>query len=383
MEKTLYIALLLLLIACSKDSKKETQMPIPSLKVVEVQKSNVPLYNEHVGQVYGFFDIPVRTRVEGFLEEMEFKEGSRVEKGQHLYTVDPQVYQQKVLAQKSMVAASEVEVINAENNLKRIKPLAEINAVSQRELDESEAYYQGAMDKYRAAQAELKMAEIELGYTRITSPISGIIGKSEAKIGEFVGRSPNPVILNTVSKIDSVHVRFFISENDYLLLARAVIDVQEKLVMHEGYELTFNLIFSNQTVYELPGSFDFIDRSINPETGAVLIQTTFPNPDRLIRPGQFAKIRTTIKRNTASILIPKRCVSELQGELFVYTINAENTLERKLIQVDFSYGDLYVISSGLSGGEKVLLEGLKTARSGMEIQPELVKFESKSGLETE
>ncbi|WP_186755611.1 efflux RND transporter periplasmic adaptor subunit [Echinicola salinicaeni] len=383
MEKQLCIALLLFLMACSKGNKQQAQMGPQVLKVVEVEKSNVPLVNEHVGQVYGFFDIPVRTRVEGFLEELEFKEGSRVKKGQHLYTVDPQVYQQKVLAQKSLVAASEVEVINAENNLKRIKPLAEINAVSQRELDESEAYYQGALDKYKAAQAELRMAEIELGYTRITSPIDGIIGKSEAKIGEFVGRSPNPVILNTVSKIDSVHVRFFISENDYLLLARAVNDMQSGLILRDGYDLIFNLIFSDQTIYELPGSFDFIDRSINPETGAVLIQTTFPNPKLLIRPGQFAKIRTTLKRNAASILVPKRCVSELQGELFVYLLNDQNTLERKIITVDFSYGDQYVVSSGLLGGEKVLLEGLKTARSGMTIEPELVKFESKSGFETE
>jgi len=374
----LFVLLTSLSLACS-NKKPQAPPPPQQLKVVEVESRNVPISNDFVGQVYGYFDIPIRARVEGYLESVDFREGSTVDKGQLLYTIDSQPFQENVAARKSELAQAEIAAVNAESHLNRIRPLAEINAVSKRDLDDAVAAYKAANAQVEAARANVRMAEINMGYTHIHSPIRGTIGKTLAKAGEFVGRQPNPVILNTVSRIDSVHVQFHLTESNYLRIARTAIanrQVSADRVPDKISEnISIQLVLSDGLVYGERGRLDFINREVDPSTGSILVQTTFPNPNRLIKPGQFAKVRITFQEENG-LVIPQKCVSELQGNHFVYVIDDENKVVRKPIQTNAEYVDLYLVRSGLQIGEKVLIEGIQRVREGMTISPELVAFDS-------
>ncbi len=191
-------------------------MLLPEIQVINVIKKDVPLTREFLGQVYGFQDIPIRARVEGYLLGVHFEEGYPVKKGQLLYTIDSQPFETQVASMDSKVAEARTYLVNAENELARYKPLAEINAVSKSDLDAAQASRDAAVSSLDAAQANLRMSQIQLGYTRISSPINGLIGKTEARTGEFVGREPNPVILNVVSDISKIRVEFFLTEAEYL-----------------------------------------------------------------------------------------------------------------------------------------------------------------------
>ncbi|MCD4665238.1 MAG: efflux RND transporter periplasmic adaptor subunit, partial [Bacteroidales bacterium] len=214
--KSSIIMLLTTLAFTSCKEEKNIKVPIPEIQVVQVIQKDVPIYNEFVGQVYGEKDIPIRARVEGFLEGIHFKEGLKVTKGQLLYSIDPLPFEAKVNSQKSRLAEAETMQVKAKSDLDRYIPLAKKNAVSQSDLDAKQAQYDADVSSVDAARSNLRSAEIELGYCKIYSPINGIIGKTLARVGDFVGREPNPVILNTVSKTDNVRVTFFLTEADYL-----------------------------------------------------------------------------------------------------------------------------------------------------------------------
>lgn len=369
-----------LLIGCgNKSEEQKANMPQLQIPITEVTIQDVPLTKVFVGQVYGTKDIPIRARVEGYLEGIYFREGSTVKKGQLLYKVDPQQYAASVAMKKGQLAEAEVTMIRASNDLERIQPLAEQNAVSKSDLDAALAEKGASESMVAAAKANLRMAQIEYSYTVIKSPISGIIGKTEAKVGEFVGKDPNPVILNTVSRIDSVNVRFFINENDYLRLARYAVALEKSgkkdFNKNEPKE-KLELIFSDNTVYSRKGHIDFIDRNVDETTGAILVQATFPNPDRLIRPGQFAKVRSVIDVVEDGVLVPQRAVSEFQGRNFVFVVDKNNKVSQRKVELGRTYKDYWLVRSGLQKGEKVVLEGLQKVREGTTIKTKLVKFES-------
>jgi len=361
-------------LAC-KDDNVKVQPPQP-FKVYEIKPQTALIYEEFVGQVYGEKDIPIRARVEGFLEKIYFKEGGRVKKGQLLYAIDPDPFQEAVVAQKSMVSQAQTIVVQTESDLSRIKPLAEMDAVSMRELDMAQAQRDAALSSLEAAKANLNIAEINLGYTKLYAPINGIIGKTLAREGEFVGKDPNPVILNTVSKINTVRVQFFLSENQYLKIARDFIEKYNKKIQTQGTNINLELILADETLYEHKGKIDFIDRNVDSSTGAILLQATFPNPDGLIRPGQFARVKAMVKEEKDALLVPQKCVSELQGQYSVFIVNSENIIESKQVKIGEKIGEFLVVKEGLNNGDKVILEGVQKLRSGIEVVPEITEFKS-------
>lgn len=373
------LALSLLVLSCGKKSQEQALPPQP-FPVYVVESRDVPIYNDFVGQVYGEKDIPIRARVEGFLTGIHFQEGEKVDKGQLLYTIDPEPFLEKVAAEKSGVSEAQTILVQTENDLKRIEPLAEMSAVSKQELDMARARRDAAESGLEAAQANLNIARINLGYTRLYAPISGIIGKTMAREGEFVGREPNHVILNTVSELENVRVQFFLSENDYLQLARAYITRGEK--KKQGIEgeqrADLELILADGSLYDQKGKVDFIDRNIDASTGAILVQATFPNPNRLIRPGQFARVRARLDQEEDAIIVPQKCATELQGQFSVFVVNPENKLETRQIIVSEKIGDFYVVSEGLQVGDKVILEGIQKVRPEMEVIPQPTEFESQA-----
>ncbi|MFO7986549.1 MAG: efflux RND transporter periplasmic adaptor subunit [Desulfatiglandaceae bacterium] len=372
MKKTalnLLCILVLLFCACAREEVSQQPPPPPKVTVYETTAQSVPLYQEFVGQIYGYQDIAIAARVEGFLEEIHFKEGSRVKKGALLYTLESQQFEANVAAKMSDVASAKTVLAEAKTYLDRIKPLARENAVSQSDLDSAQAEYDVAVSSVKAAKANLQAAKIQLGYTRIYSPISGIIGKTRAKVGDFVGRSPNPIILNTVSRIDTVLVEFFITESEYLALMRHYLTETDPKDPEAAQKSDLELILSDGSVYAHKGRADFLDRQVDPSTGAMLIQASFPNPGELLRPGQFARVRAKVEVVKDAILIPQRCVMELQGSFSVYVVDPENIIGTREVQVGPKIGSFWLISDGLNPGERVVYEGLQKVKDGIEVTP--------------
>ena len=384
------LVLWIVLIFSSCEEKTAQKAPPPEIQVINVIQKDVPIYNYFVGQVYGQEDISINARVEGFLTGIHFREGFSVEKGKLLYTIDPEPFIAGVASEKSKVAEAQTRLVNAENELARYKPLAEINAVSQSDLDFAQAKRDASMSSVEAAKAALRMAEINLSYTRIKSPINGFIGKTQARVGEFVGRSPNPVILNTVSKVSSVRIQFFLTESQYLFLARELRDLDIQIGGFQDTEtnkrpntdrVELSLILSDGSTHPYKGFVDFINREVDATTGAILVQATFPNPDLILRPGQFARVKIMMKEDKGALLVPQRCVTELQGQFSVFVVNADNKIESRQIKIDEKFGDYYIASEGLEPKDKIVLEGLQKVGSGMEVVPVVTEFESQTNIQ--
>lgn len=351
--------------------KSTGALPPPNVKVVEVLQADVPVNQEFVGQVYGMFDISIRSRVEGFLEGIHFEEGRRVKKGQLLYTIDPQPFVAKVNGFKGQLAEANTMLVKAESDLVRIEPLAKINAVSQSDLDAAIAQRDAAQASVEAARAALESSQIELGYTRIYSPIDGVIGMTEAYPGDYVGRGFGEAVLNEVSRIDTVRVNFHLPEELYLELVRPFLESRDSVrIQRSEDQQGLTLILSDGTEYPEQGKLLFVNRQVDATTGTILIQATFPNPSLVLRPGQFARIKATIDVHENGLLIPQRCVKELQGNYSVFVVNQDNTLEFREIEVGSTYAtSYYLVTSGLSPGDQVVYEGLQMVRSGSKVNP--------------
>jgi membrane fusion protein (multidrug efflux system) len=367
--------LFLLVCSCSQKEEQQAQAPPPQVTVVVTQAQDVPVYQEFVGQIYGFKDIAIRARVEGFLTGIHFEEGSRVEKGALLYTLDSQPFEADVAAKMSKVAEAKTMEAKAKSDLDRIEPLAKEKAVSESDLDGAVARYEASVESVKAAEAILRASEIQLGYTKIYSPITGIIGKTKAKVGDFVGRSPNPVILNTVSRIDTVLVEFFITERQYLQLARrfkSEVELADKNNRKEDLEL----ILADGSVYGYKGNPEFIDRNVDPTTGAMLVQASFPNPQELLRPGQYAKVKALVTIVKDGILVPQRCVMELQGTYRVYVVGDGDKVEIRNVKTGPKIKQFWLITEGLKPGERIVYEGLQKIKEGAVVKPTVKQIES-------
>jgi len=361
------------LFACG-EQKEAPKAPPPEVSVVETMAADVPLFLDFVGETAGLKDITIRARVEGFLEGMHFQEGSVVKKGDLLYTLESQPFEEKVATRMSSVAEVKTNLAKNKGELDRYEPLAKINAVSKSDLDAAQAAYDASLSSLEAARANLRAAKIELSYTKIYSPIDGIIGKTQAKVGDFVGKEPSPVILNTVSQVDTILVTFFITEAQYLEFTRFKANNEPAEQADEGDD-KFELILVDGSVYGYKGRLDFVDREVDTTTGAMLVQATFPNPEKLLRPGLFTKVRIQVRTVKDAIMIPQRCVMEIQGLHNVYVVDSNNVIQSRDIQVGNKVGSSWMITEGLKPGEKVVYEGLQRVREGVTVNATAAKIE--------
>lgn len=376
--RILFLPLALITANCSEEQAAFTAAP--KVEVVMPVIDSLVVTKDFVGQIYGVADVPIRARVDGFLENIRFKEGRVVEKGQVLYHIDPLPSQQEVSATRSNYEETRATLVQAENDLERIKPLAEINAVSKSDLDAAVASREAAQKRVNAARANLNLSKINLSYTEIQSPITGVIGKSKVEIGEYVGSSFNAVKLNTVSRIDTVLVEFFLTEQDYLQFAREAIlkkrtqDIDDEGGRRSGTSL--ELILADGSTFDQPGRLKFLDRGVDPSTGTILVQAEFPNPDKILRPGQFAKVRAVVDVIPEAMLIPLQCVMEIQGLNNVKVVNDSNKIEVRRIELGPVKRDQVVVTGGLSASENLVFSGLQTARKGQLVSPQLTEFKS-------
>jgi len=364
----------LVLFACGEQKKEAPKAPPPEVSVVETTVEDVPLFLEFVGETFGVKDITIRARVEGFLEGLHFQEGSVVKKGDLLYTLESQPFEEKVATRMSSVAEVKTNLAKNKGDLDRYVPLAKINAVSKSDLDAAQAAYDASLSSLEAARANLRAAKIELSYTKIYSPIDGIIGKTQAKVGDFVGKEPSPVILNTVSQVDTILVTFFITETQYLEFTRfkAKNDPAEQAGDEDD---KFELILVDGSVYGHRGRLDFVDREVNTTTGAMLVQATFPNPEQLLRPGLFTKVRFQLRIVKDAIMIPQRSVMEIQGLHNVFVVDSNDTIQTRSIEVGNKVGSSWMITEGLQAGEKVVYEGLQKVKDGVTVKATIVDIE--------
>jgi len=352
---------------------------------VEVITKDVPVYLEAVGETAGDLDIQVRARVDGVLEKMYFEEGKYVKKGELLYSIDPAPFEAKLREAQGQLAEARAGFVRAESELKRVRPLVKIDALSQRTLDNAVAEFEASKGLVSAAEAIVKNAEINLGYCQIPAPIDGLIGVSQAYESDYVGRYPNPIVLNTVSKLDPIKVRFSISEQDWLSLigrAQAAEASGERRGEGRGKNAKLELFLADGSRYPSLGTFVFAGREIDAKTGTILIEATFPNPAlevvneegkkqklHKLRPGQFARVRATVEVKKNATLVPQRAVRELQGTYQVYVVAPENKIENRNVKVGVRVEDLWLIEEGVKPKERVVVSGLHRVRPGMTVEP--------------
>ena len=292
-------------------------------------------------------------------------------KGQLLYTIDPLPFQTKVNGAAASLAEAQATMAKAKSDLDMIEPLAKINAVSQRELVAAKAAYDAATASIKAAQANLDNAKIELGYCRITAPISGLIGISKVRVGDYV--KPGPAsILNTVSDLGEVRARFTISEQEYLRIIREM-NKQDSELKGAGKSIALRL--SDGTLYPQTGTLSFADREIDPTTGAMTFEAAFPNPDKLLRPGQYVKIIVVTDVRKNAILVPQRAVIEMQGISMVYLLGDSSKVHMKIIQTGPTYKDGYVVEDGLTKGDQIAFGGTQLLRNGTVITPKMTEWQ--------
>ena len=348
----------------------------PALRVLvsTSEQRDVPLSIDMVGSTLGTKDVPIRARVEGFLESMDFVEGTFVTEGDLLYIIDAQPFQAKLVEAQSQLAAAQTQLAKSVSDLARIKPLAEMKAVSEQDLDGAVAQEAAARAGVQASEAGVELEEINLSYTRIMAPISGLIGLTKARPGEFVGRDPNPVVLNQVSDIDPIRVRFSISEREYLIMARNYMVEHETAARAEYKQRSdrpsnLKLILADGSEHPHKGKVVAASQSIDQDTGTYTMDASFANPSKLILPGQFARVRAPYQTLENVVVIPRKAISELQGLFRVYVVDAAGQVSVKEITLGPSTGDDVVVESGLGAGETVIVEGIQKVRPGMIVEP--------------
>jgi len=360
------LGLLALSAACASQTKDLSPAPL-EVFVTEVAVRDVPIVGEWVGETRGRADIEIRARVAGYLEEIHFREGGRVEKGQLLYSIDQSELLQEMNAARADLAAARTALAYAESDVARYRPLAEMNAVSERDLDSAVALEEASVAQVEAAEAILQLAEINLSYSRIKAPINGLIGLSKAKVGDYVGQSPNPVVLNTLSDVDPIHVRFPIGEREYLRLARRhPPSERNQAVGSKDERVALELVLADGTVHPQRGFTKFVERNIDASTGTLTLEAEFPNPDRVLRPGQYGRIRAVIDTLKSARLIPQRAVQELQGQHQVW-VESGGAVELRSVRMGRRVDRMWVVEHGLIAGERVVVDGIQRLRAGVTV----------------
>ena len=345
---------------------------MPVVEVVRVAQRDVPLYREWVGVLDGSVNAVIRPQVSGYLLRQQYREGDLVRKGQVLFEIDPRTFQAAVnqaraaLDQaKGDLARQEAMALTARADLARVRPLAAKNAVSKKDLDDAigrELATRAGVEAARAgvavAVANLDKAELDLGFTRITSPVDGIAGIAKTQLGNLVGPSMQEE-LTSVSTVDPIKVYINASEQEYLHFRTFGADRVRAMAL--------TLLLADGSVYAHEGRFALADRQVDPTTGTLKLGALFPNPDRMLRPGLYGRIRAQIEERQGALLIPQRAVTEVQGRTLVAVVGANSTIEVRPVQVGERIGGDWLIERGLAAGEQVVVEGVQKVRPGMTV----------------
>jgi membrane fusion protein (multidrug efflux system) len=362
--KTSLIALMVTLIISGCDKAAPPPPPAPAIvEVTEVIQKDVPIHQEWVGSLDGMVNAVILAQVSGYLIKQNYQEGQMIKKGQLLYEIDPKTFQANLDGARSNLARQEAILKTARLDLARVERLLPERAVSVRDRDNAVGREATAEAEVLTAKAAIDSAQLELGFSKIYSPIDGIAGISKAQLGNLVGPGSANAQLTTISQLDPIKAYIPLSEQEYLQFARNKQNEQQ-----QGNQ-PLELILADGSVYPHPGKFFFADREVNVKTGTIQVAILFPNPGNLLRPGQYAKVRAVVKNKTNAMLVPQRAVGEIQGRNMVAVVKPDNTVALKPVKAAETIGNSWVIDEGLQPGEKVIVEGIQKARPGATVDP--------------
>ena len=347
---------------------KEEAPPAPPLQVqvMTVTPRDVPIYQQWIGTLDGYPNAQIRAQVSGYLIKQDYAEGGAVKKGDLLFEIDPRPFQAALDQALGKLAQDQAQQGKTELDVKRYTPLAREQAMSQEELDDAIQANLMAGAAILSDKAAVESARLNLGFCNITSPIDGIAGTAQAQIGDLVG--PGGAVLTTVSTIDPMRVYFSISEQSYLAFCRQFTNAVERAAYRA--DMPLQLILSDGSTYPLPGKWFFTSRQIDVNTGTLQIAGLFPNPDYILRPGQYAKVRAKIETRRGAILVPQRAVMELQGSYVVAIVDAQDKAHLKSVQVGEQVGNNWLIEKGLEPDERVVAEGTQKVKDGTVVDPQ-------------
>ncbi|HEY4196682.1 MAG TPA: efflux RND transporter periplasmic adaptor subunit [Mucilaginibacter sp.] len=369
----------LALFSC-RQSNKATQKMMPDVQVITAAEQTVPIYSEYVGQTFGENDVQIQARVSGIITGIFFKDGQWVKKGSLLYTIDDLPLLTEIDGYKADLAKSVTMMTNSKADLERIKPLAEMKALSQHDLDAAVAGYQAAESVVKISQARLRDMQIQLGYTQIKAPLSGTIGISNVRVGGYIGGGSGTAILNTISATSNIKVRFPISEIDYLRFIKRM--KSDKAYNQQIITEQVQLLLADGSIYEQRGQLDMANRQVDPETGSLVVEALFANPAMILKPGQYVKIRLKTDVLTNAVLVPQQAVNEMQDIYQVYLLNDSNKIVPRMIKPGQRIGTNWVITGGLKAGEKLALLGSAFIKPNIPVHPVPVNWNYETGKAT-
>ena len=355
---------LLLAIGCGKPSAVP-DIPPPQVEVTPVTGKDVPIFHEWVATVDGFVNAQIQPQVSGYLLKQTYAEGSFVKKGQVLFEIDPRPWQVSVELAQGQLAQAKAQEVKAQQDVDRDRPLSEARAIAQSQLDGEIQALKAAEAVVQAQEAQVELARINVGYTKVRSLINGIAGIATGQIGNLVGPT---TVLTTVSQLDPVKVYFALGESEYLKFAKEI----NESAMGTGMspeQTPVELILSDGTTYGRRGKMYLADRQVDPQTGTIRVGAVFPNPAGILRPGQFGRIRlqTAMLRN--ALLVPQLAVNEVQGSYQIAVVGGGNKAEIRPVKVGPRVGAEWVIEDGIKAGEQVIVQGIQKVRPGLAVQP--------------
>ena len=367
----LVFSLILALIGCRK-SQQPTTSP-PDVEVVEVLQKDVPIWKEWIGTLDGLWNAQIRPQVTGYLLRQTYKDGAFVKKDQLLFEIDPRTFQAAVDQYKGqlanaegLLASAQANQVKTQNDVNRYTPLAKEQAIPQQDLDTAiqvnlgaKAQVDAAKAQIEAAKGQLASAQLNLGFTRVLSLIDGVAGIAQGQLGDLVTPS---TLLTTVSTVDPIKIYFPVSEREYLDYVKEHPDEDKR-------HLRLQLILANGLVYPHEGQTTLVDRQVDVKTGTLRVQGLFPNPGNVLRPGQYARVRTIIATRRGALLVPQKAVSELQGNYQVAVVGSDNKVQIRPVKVGERVGTDWIIEQGLKPGERVVAEGVQKVRGGLTVNP--------------
>lgn len=361
----IFIAIILLIVWLCLPKPKEPEYPV--VAVSPVTTDDVSIYGEYVGRINAQQFVEVRARVEGYLENMLFDEGTYVNKGQTLFIIDPRLYKANVESARARLNKAKAQALKADRDLNRIKPLYEQNAASQLDLDNAVAAYESAHADVVVSEADLTQAEMILGYTSVQSPISGYISERNVDLGTLVGPGGKS-LLATVVKTDTVRIDFSMTALDYLKSKARNVNIGQRDSTRK-WDPFVTVTLADGTEYPYKGLVDFADPQVDPQTGTFSVRAEMPNLERELLPGQFTRVKMLLDLREDAIVAPSRALEIEKGGAYIYVVRPDSIVERRFVETGPEINNLTVIERGLAKDENIVIEGFHKLSHGMKVNP--------------
>ena len=340
---------------------------LPVVAVEPVTTEDVNIYGDYVGRIRAQQFVEIRARVEGYLEKMLFAEGTYSRKGQTLFVIDPRVYRARVDKAKAQLNKARAQALKAKRDLDRIRPLFEQSAASQLELDNATAAYESAVADVAVGEADLTQAQMTLGYTSVQSPIAGYISERNADIGTLVGPSGKS-LLATVVKSDTVRVDFSMTALDYLRSKARNVNLGHRDSTRK-WDPYITVTLADGSEYPYRGLVDFADPQVDPQTGTFSVRAEMANPDHILLPGQFTKVRLLLDVREDAVVVPSKAIEIEKGGAYIYVVRPDSIVEKRFVETDSEWGNNIVVERGLVRGEDIVVEGYHKLQHGMKVEP--------------